>query len=272
MEEPVEKKTPAWQPLTPRGAAAFARAPTGRLFTMQLVVALIGAAIVVWFLNRNWYPVIRHAIDAAPEQGEIRGQTLDWTGAPSVRLAENRFLALAVDLDHSGQVRSPAHIGVEFGRQDFKVYSLFGFLNFSYPASCRVWFNRTELLPWWGAWAPAILGLAALAVIAGLLLTWMALSTLYCGPVWLIGFFANRDVSLGGSWRLAGAALMPGALLLEFALLLYGAGVLDPLRLLVACAAHFVVGWVYLILSPFAVPLLPSAVAEKGNPFTHPAA
>jgi hypothetical protein len=93
---------------------------------------------------------------------------------------------------------------------------------------------------------------------------------MYCLPVWLVGFFANRDLSLRGSWRLAGAALLPGALLLTAAIVLYGSGAFDLVRLAVAGAAHPVVGWVYLIVSPLRCPSHPAAGAIKKNPFVAP--
>ena len=139
---------------------------------------------------------------------------------------------------------------VEFGRTDWQVFSLLGYVQGAYPPGWAVAFNRTELGPWWGAWAPAILAIVAGLVVAGLMLSWACLATVYCLPAWLVGFFANRDLSLRGSWRLAGAALMPGALLLCAAIVLYGWGALDLVRLAVAGAVHLVMGWVYLIVSP----------------------
>jgi hypothetical protein len=127
-------------------------------------------------------------------------------------------------------------------------------------------FNRTKLGPWWGAWAPAILAIAAGLVAAGSMLSWACLATVHFLPVWLVGFFANRDLSLRGSWCLAGAALMPGALLLCAAIFLYGWGALDLVRLAVAAAVHVVMGWVYLFASPFWLPRHPAAVM-KANPF-----
>ena len=127
-------------------------------------------------------------------------------------------------------------------------------------------FNRTELGPWWGAWAPAILAMVAGLVVAGLMVSWACLATVYFLPAWLVGFFANRDLSLRGSWRLAGAALMPGALFMCAAIFLYGWGALDLVRLAVAAAVHWVMGWVYLFASPFCLPRHPAAAA-KANPF-----
>jgi hypothetical protein len=266
MNASDDKARFAWEPLTVRGVAAFASATLGRLLLVQFIVALLAAGMVVWFVHRDWFPTIGEAIRELPPKGEIRYGRLDWPGPSPVRLAEGRFLALVVDLDHTGAARSAAHAQVEFGREDFKVYSLFGFIQRAYPRSGAVAFNRTELGPWWGAWAPPILAMVAVLVVAGLIVTWACLATIYCLPVWLIGFFANRDCSLGGSWRLAGAALMPGAFLMCAAIMAYGGGALDLVRLIVAGALHLLVGWIYLVASPLCLPRYQAASA-KLNPF-----
>ena len=266
MDVSVEKAQFAWQPLTMRGVAAFARASVGRLLLVQFTVALLAAGSVVWFLHQAWFPTIGEAIRQLPPQGELRSARLDWQGATPSRLAEGRFLAFIVDLDHTGAARSPAHVQFEFGRTDFRIFSLLGYTQGGYPRDQAVAFNRTELGPWWGAWAPAILAIVAGAVVTGLMLSWACLATLYFLPAWLVGFFANRDLTLRGSWCLAGAALMPGAVFMCAAIFLYGWGTLDLVQLAVAGAVHVVMGWVYLFASPFWLPRQPAAVV-KANPF-----
>ena len=270
MELPAAKSEIAWQPLTARGVAAFARASLGRLLVVQFVFALLAAATVVWFLHEAWFPIVRAAIKELPVQGEIRSGKLDWRGDSPSSLAEGRFLALVVDLNHEGQARSPAHVQVEFGKTDVKVFSILGFAFVTYPHGWIMAFNRTELEPWWGAWAPDILAIVAGLVVVGLMLGWALLATLYALPVWLVGFFANRDLTWPGSWRLAGAALMPGALLLTAAIFFYGLGALDPVRLIVAAALHVVVGWGYVLASPLCLPRHPAVPAAPANPFVVP--
>src|SRR6266404_2485730 len=148
MGEPNEKRDVAWQPLTPAGVAAFARASAGRLWTMQFFFALMAAASVVWFLHQAWFPTIHQAIGQLPAQGQIRAGRLDWQGDSPLSLAEGIFLALVVDLDHEGLARSPAHVRLEFGRSDVQIHSLLGFAQASYPKDWRIAFNRTELEPW----------------------------------------------------------------------------------------------------------------------------
>jgi hypothetical protein len=266
MNVSVDQVQFAWQPLTVRGVAAFARAPLWRLLIVQFIVALLAAGTVVWFLHKAWFPQIIEAIRQLPPQGELRSGGLDWHGPTPARLAEGRFLALVIDLDHRGEARSPAHVQVEFGRTNCMVFSLLGYVQGAYPRGRIVAFNSAELGPWWGAWAPAILAMAAGLVVVGLILTWACLATVYFLPVWLIGFFANRDLNLRASWRLAGAALMPGALFMCAVVCLYGGGLLDLVRLAVAGALHLVLSWVYLIISPLCLPRHP-AVTVKVNPF-----
>ena len=57
MNAPAEP-TFAWEPLTPRGVAAFARANFSRLLLVQFIVALLAAASVVWFLDDGCFPTI----------------------------------------------------------------------------------------------------------------------------------------------------------------------------------------------------------------------
>ena len=257
----------AWEPLTPRGVAAFGRAPLKRLLIVQLLVAFLAAGSVVWFLERGWFPVIRAAIHALPEQGEIRGERLAWSGESPAPLASNPFLGFAVDLNHSGQLRGDSHLQIEFGRKDYRVSSILGYVPVEYPTGQTIDFNRTRLEPWWGAWEPALAAIAALGTFVSLLVAWMVLATLYCAPVRLITFLANRDLNWRQSWRMAGAALMPGALFFTVAIICYSLNWIDLVRLGGAAVLHVVVGWIYLLISPLFLPRLPVASKVSGNPF-----
>jgi hypothetical protein len=259
------KSTFAWEPLTPRGVAAFARARLSRLLLVQFVVASLAAAAAVWFLSNGCFPTVRAAIRNLPVVGEIRAGRLDWPGHPPQLLAEGRFLAFMIDPDHSGQIHSPADVQIEFGRESVRIISLLGYTEQEYPRDWIVSFNRTDLEPLWGAWEPELLAIAVLAAVAGLMLAWAVLAAIYFLPVRLISYFANRDLDFRGSWKLAGAALMPGALLLTVAVVLYGFAVLDLVQFCFIFAAHFALGWIYLFLSQL---FLPRTVAvEKRNPF-----
>jgi len=256
----------AWEPLTPRGVAAFARARLGRLLVVQFIVAVLAASAVDCFLDMGCFPTISAAVKQLPDQGEIRANRLNWHGESPMLLAEGGFLAFDVDLEHAGQIHSPAQVQIEFGKESVRVFSLLGYREWDYPSGWIVAFNRTDLEPLWGAWKPDILAIATGAVIAGLMLSWAVLATIYFLPVWLICFFAERDLNFRQSWRLAGAALMPGALLLTAAIAFYALGALDLIQMSFALGAHLVLGWIYLFISPLF--LTRASPAEKQNPFS----
>jgi hypothetical protein len=264
MSAPSESSI-AWEPLTPRGVAAFAHARLSRLLLVQIVIAVLAALSVDWFLDNGCFPTIGAAIEQLPEQGEISHGRLDWRGDSPRLLAEGQFLAFNVDLNHAGQIHSPAQIQIEFGRDTVRVFSLLGYTEFAYRPGWAVAFNRTDLEPLWGAWKPHILVIAAAAVVVGLTLWWAALATLYFLPVRLVCFFADRDLDLRQSWRLAAAALMPGELLLTVAVVFYTFGVLDLIQIGFAFGAHLVLGWIYLFVSPWFLPRV--SPAGKRNPF-----
>ncbi len=265
MSAPAES-TRAWEPFTPRGVAAFAGAGFRRLLLGQFIVALLGAAAAIWFVDHIGFPAVTTAIQQLPLTGEIRSGKLDWQGHSPVLLAGGHFLTLDVDLDHSGQISPTSDVQIEFGRETVRIFSLFGYIDWPYSKGYVIAFNRNELEPLWGAWAAELLLIAGAAVTIGLLLSWWLLATLYFLPVWLIGFFLNRDLNFRRSWRRAGAALMPGALLLAAAIVCYGIGFLNLISFLFAFGAHFLIGWIYLFLSLLFLPRT-EAVPHRGNPF-----
>ena len=258
----------AWEPVTPWGVAAFSRAKVGRLLIFQLIVALVACASVLWLLNNGYFPTVSKALEKLPDKGEIRSGKLDWLGEPRQLLAENRLSAFNVDLEHSGQLRVPAHFQFEFGAETLRVYSSLNFFtDVPYSEGWIFAFNRSELVPKWGAWRLPILVLTAIAVMIWLMLTWTILATVYAVPVWLYGFYINRELTLRGSWKLAGAALMPGALVMAATFLLYDFGLFDLLTLTVIMGSHILLGWIYLGVSPLFLPRHPTEAGRKRNPF-----
>ena len=254
MSAPAEP-TFAWEPLTPRGVAAFARATLSRLLLVQFIVALLAAASVVWFLDDGCFPTISEAIQKLPDDGEIRSGKLDWRGDSPQLLAEGKFLAFDVDLNHSGQIHSTADVQIEFGKDSIRIFSLLpGYSEMFYrPGSRRAVqpHGTRTALGRVGGGNPVH---CRRGVTAGLLLSWWMLATIYFLPVWLLGFFANRDLNFRESWKLSGAALLPGALLMAAGVLLYDFGLLDLVTLGFVFAAHFALGWIYLFLSQLFLP------------------
>jgi len=232
MNESVEKAQVAWQPLTMRGVAAFAGASMGRLLLVQFIVALLAAGSVVWCLHRAWFPTIGEAIRQLPPQGELRSGRLDWQGRTPSRLAEGDFW-------HSSSIWTTA--GKRVRRRRCR-WSLAGptARSFLCSATCKARIRPAGL---WLSTGPT----SDPGGAPGRRLFWQSWPGWWSGFDAELGGFGDGVLSPSvagrvlrepgpepaGSWRLAGAALMPGALFLCAAILLYGLGALDLVRLAV---------------------------------------
>ncbi|HEY0455266.1 MAG TPA: hypothetical protein VGE41_02765 [Verrucomicrobiae bacterium] len=261
----------AWQPFTPRGVAAFSQAKYGRLFIVQFIAAGLAAGAVFWFLSTAWFPVVRQAIEALPTYGKVENQHLIASFPSTDPLAANRFLAFAANLESSANPNVDSDIALVLHTNSAVLCSIGGCLERVYPPGYTLQVNRPELEPWWGAWEPILLAMALTGVLLGLFLSWIALSTIYCGPIWFIAYFKDRKLTLVGSWKMTGAALLPGAFLLSAGIAAYGLGALDLPRLALLFAFHFFLGWVYCFWSMLALPRVAPARVKRGNPFTSPA-
>jgi hypothetical protein len=258
----------AWEPLTPRGVALFARASLRRVLVAQFLFATLTAVGMVWFVNGAWFSVVREAIGQLPDEGKISRAQLAWRGDSPVRLAGNQFLSLAVDVWHDRKLSREAHVAVEFARRDIRCYSLLGYLELNYPTGWIIPFNRPELEPWWGSRQPGLLAGVAVVTVLGLFASWAVLATAYSFIVWLAAFFTNRNLDWVGGWKFSAAALMPGALFMALTIAAYGLGWLDPVKLSVCFGFHLVIGWIYLLASLSLLPRDPEVAKNKANPFS----
>jgi hypothetical protein len=257
----------ALAPLTPRGVAAYAYASNGRLWLVQIVVSLIAAATVVWFLKTNWFPVVRDMFRQLPVGGEVRNQQLQWRGRSPLQLAESSFLALAVNLEDRVAVGGVADVQIEFRRTQLQCCSLLGCFPINYPKDWIIAVDRSNLEPWWGAWEVPILAGVLIATVLALLLNWTVLTALYFPVIYFVGYLRDRELTWGGSWRMAGAGLMPGALFFTLGILLYGLEGLNLIHLGIIFLLHLVIGWVYLVLSPLFLRRWQALPSLPRNPF-----
>lgn len=258
------------QPLTPGGVAACAHASWGWVLLLELVAGLVGAGVLVWFLLKCWCPVIREAIGHLPETGEIRRGRLNIAPGGAAVLAGNRYLALVAAPVEGPATIPNADVVVRFRSEAVELCTLLGCLELKYSPHYTIQFNRPELQPWWDAWQPVLLGAAAVATVLGGLLVWGLVAAVYALPVRLLSGWLGRSLRWGASWKLASAALLPGALLLELGVVLYGLGILDWVRLALAAVFQVLLGWVYLATAWTLVQPSPPRPAAAANPFAPP--
>lgn len=259
-----------WHPLTFGSVAAFGFATFSRLLAVAFVVSLLLAASVVFCFYLAWEPALRQAIAHLPDDGAIRNGQLEWHGPSPARLAEGNFLAIVVDLSHTGELGHASDLQWEFGEKEIRVRSLLGYVGIAYPMRLQIQFNRRELEPWWGAWHPTVAAGIGTTVLFGLLIGWCVLGAFFALPAQLIAFYANRQLTLFGAWRLGVASLFPGALLMCAAIFAYGFQQLNLIQLIAAWVLHVILGLLYLLVSPFCLIREPGssvASSKSRNPF-----
>lgn len=257
----------AWQPVTPRGIAAFADATLTRLIVVQLIVGAIVAVAVIWFLRIAWFPVITEAVQHLPEAGVIQEGVLLF-GAPSPQsLAENARLAMVVDMDQTRPADHVADVAATFKRNGLEICGALGCWWLPYERGHVMGFNRPEVEPAWGAWRGPILALVGLGVLLLLFLLWWSIAFIYLPLVKLIAFFNDRVVTWRGAWKLSAAALLPGALLVALAVVLYGFGAIDLFRFTLLYVLHVLSGLLFVSTGPLFLPKVTSRV-RRGNPFS----
>jgi len=265
--------------LTFGGVARFAVASRGRLLMVELVFALMVAVTVVWFVQQAWVPVIDKAIRQMPPTGEIRGAHLAWPSG-AVLQQEGPFMRIDVRPGGFTNVVESADLVLAFDASRLQVGSSLGLglLTLPYPTGWILSFNKTELVPWWGAHSHMVLAGFGLLVVLMLLFAWSALGLLYMFPVKV--FSVNR-VDWVGARKIAIAAQMPGALVMSIGIVLYGLKQLDLVALLIVWGVHLVLPWVYLMFSPILAPKPPKPQKAKSkktnakrdpgdNPFDEP--
>lgn len=258
----------AWQPFTFGGVASFAGASLNRIMCAQLITAALVAGAVIWLAAASWFPVAERAIDRLPEKASIHNRRLEWLEpVPRDFLAENQFLSIRVELENSFPVDQSADVRVILGSQGIQVQSLLGYLTIPYPEGWVVSLSRADARAWWGAWRTVLLIGVGLAVMLALFVSWLALACVYAIPVRLLAFYLDRNVGWDGSWRLACATLLPGAVVMASAIALYTARRLDLVGLLFAWLLHVVMAWVYVIYAPTRLARLGALPGRTANPF-----
>jgi hypothetical protein len=257
-----------WQPLTFGGVAACARARVGPLLAAQLAAAMMVGACAVWFFHRAYCPVILQAIQKMPETARVAEGQLQ--GVPETLVSESRFLAIVVAPRLGGDIGQDADVQIQLRQTDFCAGTIFrpdwGWA-MPYGKGAAGGLGRSNLEPWWGAWEPMLLAAAGAAVVVMMLVLWAVPALVYTAPARFIAWFADRQLSWSGAWRLASAAMLPGTLVVAGAIILYGCAVADLVGLSFFAAVQMIIGWVYLIGGACKAPRLYSDDLKR-NPFT----
>ncbi len=269
-EHPANSQPRLWSPpWTFLGIARRAQRPRSVVvFAWAVGVAFTIAAAALCLFGWGWAPALDAAIAKLPDSGQIRRGQLEWREPTPQTLVETRFFSVAIDLANQSRSGQASDIGLKFGGEGIRFYSLLGFFAVPYPTGYVFDFNRPAVQPWWGAWKQTLLVGASLLVGMFFLGVWCAVAVVYAAPVRFVSWIARRELDWRGCWRLALAAQLPGGFLFAVMAGLYAAQQLTFLAFLVAGGLTFGLAWVYLLIAPFRLERKPQS--PRGNPFAAP--
>lgn len=270
MSQPADGSSPpavAWQPLTFGGVATFATAGWVKLLLAGFAAAAVFGVSLIWFVHRDYSPVILDAIQKMPESARVANGRLQ--DVPGPLISESKWLAIAVTPETSSEIGQGADVQFQLRQTDFCVNSIFRpdwGLAFGYDPGSSLNLGRSALEPWWGAWRPVLLAGTGLIAVVLILISWTVLAAVYMAPAKFLAWWADRRLTWRGAWKLCFAAMAPGALVMAFAVFLYGWRAIDLVQLSFFWIAHLVMGWVYAGGGVLSSPKLFPAAAAR-NPF-----
>lgn len=261
-QEPIQK---AWNPLTFRGAARFAPAKLPRLLLVELFFSFVVFVAVVWFVGKNYAPVIAKTTQKLPEMAHLEKGEL--TGIDSRIETDEPFLSLVIDVDDFSDTGT-GDLQIGFGKTNVMVCSVdsssWGCLTFDYPSD-YLDVSRSSLQPWWGARQPFIIGGVGVLFVIGIFITLPLIAVVLMWVPKFFAYFADRKLTVRQAWNLAMAAQLPGLIVLAASVVLYGAQLMDLLGVGVFYILHILVDLVYLIGAVFFLPRIEGVLTS--NPF-----
>ena len=254
-------------PLTFGGVASFAQKSARWFLLVWFLTALLSAGICLHFLESRWVPVIESTMGELPENLRLSEGVMSALPSPVPLQRDNGFLSLVLAGSDEFQGNMSADLQVTVAPDGLRLRSLLGYLTLPYPPDLELPLASTEVKPWWNA-RKTVFRVASLIIVSVvLLLTWATLATVYYLPLTLALFFADRSLQVGKTWRLAGSLLVPGALMMSLAILLYTFHLLNLLGLLLTAVLHIVIAWIYGLGSLKHVPHYHRIASPGRNPF-----
>ena len=252
-------------PITFTGMAAFSRRGV-RVLLWWLLLALLCASVLLWLAHYRWLPVVERALESLPSgialvEGRLQPLTEDFS-----QNHYNRYLHIGLRSttpERAGDMTSDVRLLASTG--GFRLETLVGSLDRSWPKGIPLDLSPDEFLPWWMASKLRNTALALAALFPALLLFWTLLATLLSLPPWIIGWLLPRSASLGRLWALAASALLPALGVFLGALALYTMGWIGLLPTLALLALHPGVAGIYMLGSCFH--LAPDPSASTRSPF-----
>ncbi len=236
----------AWQTLTGRGIAAFAHSGSGRLLGFQSIAAAGVAVVFVLALRLTLFPAVEASLRSLPGNAVVRNGRMQWPGTNAVRLGENAWVDFVVTPGTSDPLGQTADFQFDLRPAFVRVQGALGHVDLPWHRDLQLDLGRIPAAATWGAWRGVGQALLACGVFVWMFVVWWILSAVYAIPGWLLSTVLGRSIPIAGLWRMAGAALVTGAIVASVGFLGYATRRWQLTGLIVIQTVHFVLSPVWL--------------------------
>lgn len=252
-------------PFTIRGIARWALRDGEALMAYILAMGFLVACSSGWVFGGTWLPVLESALKVCPEGVLFESGRLVAAEPTSKILASNTFFSIAIRTHPGLESASTSDVRVLLDEAQLRIGSLAGFLSIPYPPGFTMHLDSNNLYPWWSSRRFFVCLVGWGCMWAGILACWCMLAAIYAMPFHLLAYLFCRECSSRLAFRMNLMSLIPPALFMTLALVLYGQQRLHLQELLVACVIHIPLAWILALLSLFHLDRRPSRTASRGQ-------
>ena len=209
----------AWQPFTGNGVSRFADASGSRALGFLGGFALTSALVLGWALQTTWWPVVDQAVREFPENGPalIQGR-FNWPETAPRLLADSPHLGVAVRPSNLDPLGRTADLQLELLPETLRLAGIAGFVDLPWPPTATLPLGRLQAQAAWEAWRRPVLAALIVTAATAMMVIWSLLALTLALPLRIVAFLLQKQITLGGCWRLSAAASMSGSLVLNLGL------------------------------------------------------
>ena len=209
----------AWQPFTGNGVSRFADASGSRALGFLGGFALTTALVLGWALHTTWWPVVDQAVREFPENGPalVQGR-FNWPETAPRLLADSPHLGVAVRPSNLDLLGRTADLQLELLPETLRLAGIAGFVDLPWPATTTLPLGRLQAQAAWDAWKRPVLAALIVTAATAMMVIWSLLALTLALPLRIVAFLVQKQITLGGCWRLSAAASMSGSLVLNLGL------------------------------------------------------
>ena len=203
------------------------------------------AGSVAYFVATSWWRVVDAFVQGLPAEGRVEAGVLEWPNKPGVATS-NRHLEIRVSAGKPTSSASTSDFTLGFFRDRIRIAGVLGYVDLAYrDFQLDFPLNSIDIAPYWEAWKNPMIVFSGFLSAVVILATWWMLSVIYSPMTRVMASLFAGQLSWPQAVQVSAAGLLPAALIIVVAIVLYAEKQLNLFALGGVWIAHVVIGWVF---------------------------